>query len=147
MLAEVEFHTGLDDPLAHACKLLRKAVRQGSRVCVATPRPDRLSARLWSQEAREFPAHARPGSAASAWLRSPVWLVEDFHQAPVDDRPAVWVSLGAAPAVSLQGCERLVELVGAAPDEAAAGRARWKHYREHGLTPVKRYDGTGGLPA
>ena len=66
MLAEVEFHTGLDDPLAHACKLLRKAVRQGSRVCVATPRPDRLSARLWSLEAREFPAHARPGSAASA---------------------------------------------------------------------------------
>jgi DNA polymerase III subunit chi len=144
MLAEVEFHTGLDDPLAHACRLLRKAVRQGARVCVATPRPDRLSARLWSFEAEEFLAHARPGAAASAWARSPVWLVEDFAQAPVDGRPAVWVSIAAAPAALLQGCERLVELVGSSPEESAAGRGRWKHYREQGLTPVKRFDGAAG---
>lgn len=149
MITEVEFHTGLDDPLAHACRLLRKAVRQGSRLCVATPRPELLSARLWSLEEREFLAHARPGAAPSAWRRSPVWLVEDFDQALAGQRPEVWVNVAApVPAIqALAGCGRLVELVGASPEATAAGRERWRHYREQGLVPVKRFDGAAGLPA
>lgn len=148
MISEVEFHIGLEDPLEHACRLLRKAVRQGSRVCVATPRPELLSARLWSLEAREFMAHARPGAAESAWQRSPIWLVDEFEQAPAGHRPGVWVNLASpVPALPLLAdCERLVELVGASPEATAAGRQRWRHYREQGLAPVKRFDGAAGLP-
>ncbi len=148
MVAEVEFHTGLGDPFDHACRLLRKALRQGQRVLLATPRHEALSARLWSFEAREFPAHARPGAAAATWARSPVWLVAGFAAAPAaaGERPTVWINLGAEPPEALDGCERLVELVGADTDEAAAGRARWRAYRERGLIPVKRFDGATAEP-
>jgi len=43
-LTEVAFHTGIADPLDYACRLLRKAYRQGARVAVHAPAPllDRL---------------------------------------------------------------------------------------------------------
>ncbi|MEN9627658.1 MAG: putative polymerase chi subunit HolC, partial [Pseudomonadota bacterium] len=37
MPAQVEFHTGVADERAFACRLLRKAYRQGVRVLVRAP--------------------------------------------------------------------------------------------------------------
>ena len=72
-MTEVEFHTGVADPLDFACRLLRKAARQGVRVLVTAPGEtlgalDRL---LWTFEEREFLPHVRvPGApAATAALR------------------------------------------------------------------------------
>ena len=139
---EVEFHTGLAEPLDHATKLLRKALRQSGRVCVATPQFEALARHLWSFEAREFMAHARPGVAAAVWQRSALWLLPDFgHPVEAVARPAVWVNLGAAVPEAYEGCERLIELVAAGPDEADAGRQRWRHYKAQGHTPVVRFDG------
>lgn len=139
---EVEFHTGLAEPLDHATKLLRKALRQGGRVLVATPQLEALARHLWVFEAREFMAHARPGVADAVWRRSALWLLPGFDTA-VDaaPRPAVWVNLGAGPPGALEGCERLIELVASGPDEAEAGRQRWRHYKAQGHTPVVRFDG------
>ena len=36
-LTEVEFHTGVPDRVSFACRLLRKASRQGARVLVTAP--------------------------------------------------------------------------------------------------------------
>ena len=41
-MTEVEFHTGVADPLGFACRLLRKAYRRGARVLVTAP-PERLA--------------------------------------------------------------------------------------------------------
>jgi DNA polymerase-3 subunit chi len=138
---EVEFHTGLAEPLDHAARLLRKALRAGGRVCVASPHWEALSRHLWVAEAREFTAHARPGVAAAVWRRSALWLLPAFD-AGVDAslRPTVWINLGADPPARLDGCERLIELVGQAGDDAAAGRQRWRAYKALGLEPVLRYD-------
>jgi hypothetical protein len=71
MLAEVEFHTGLDDPLAHALPLLRKAFARAPGC--AWPRPGLIGAQhhLWSFEAEEFlPMRARSGRPGMA--RSPL---------------------------------------------------------------------------
>ncbi len=139
---EIEFHTGLAEPLDHAARLLRKALRAGSRVCVASPHWEALSRHLWVSEPREFTAHARPGVAAAVWRRSALWLLPAFD-AGVDasPRPTVWINLGADAPSRLDGCERLIELVGQAADDAAAGRQRWRAYKAQGLEPVVRYDG------
>jgi DNA polymerase-3 subunit chi len=139
---EVEFHTGLAEPLDHASRLLRKAQRSGGRVCVVSPQWEALSRHLWVAEPREFMAHARPGVAASAWRRSALWLLPAFD-AGVDasPRPTVWINLGADAPSRLDGCERLIELVGQAAADAAAGRQRWRAYKAQGLEPVLRYDG------
>lgn len=138
---DVEFHTGLADPLDHAARLLRKAVRLGERVCVATPQFELLSRRLWAEPEREFFAHARPGATRAAWQRSPVWLLPAFDAA-VDAAgwPAVWVNIGSDAAPEDARCTRLLELVAARPDDARAGRERWRTYAARGWRPEKRYD-------
>jgi DNA polymerase IIIc chi subunit len=144
---EVEFHTGLAEPFEHLVRLLRKALRQDSRLCVVSPAVDALSRQLWSFESREFVAHARPGAAAAVWPRSALWLLPSFaHPAPGGTRPPVWVNLGAEAPESLEGCERLIELVAADAEATAAGRQRWKSYLARGHEPVLRFDGANPRP-
>ncbi len=147
---EVEFHTGLAKPLDHATRLVRKALRAGSRVCVASPRWEAMSRHFWSFEAREFVAHARPGVAVAVWRRSPLWIVSDFSDAGAAREaapcPGVWVNLGAGAPGLLDGCERLIELVSQQPDELDGARLRWRAYKEQGLRPVVRFDGRAAVP-
>ena len=144
---EVEFHSHLAEPLEHAVRLLRKALRAGSRVCVASPDWEALSRQLWVFEAREFVAHARPGVAAAVWRRSPLWLLPDFgHAVEGAARPGVWVNLGAPAPDALDGCERLIELVAQQPGEVEAARQRWRGYLAGGHQPVVRFDGRVAVP-
>ena len=139
---EVEFHTGLAEPLDHAARLLRKALRAGGRVCVASPHWEALSRQLWVSEPGEFMAHARPGVSAAAWRRSALWLLPTFDTAfDGSPRPPVWVNLGADEPSRFDGCERLIELVARADEDVAAGRRRWRAYKAQGWEPVLRYDG------
>ncbi len=132
-MTEVEFHTGVAEPLQFACKLLRKAARQGARVQVTAP-PTQLAALdrlLWTFEERDFVPHARvPGASAAVLRRTPIWLA---GQAQGGDAPTVLVNLGAEAPEALDGLSRLIEIVGADAEQAAAGRARWRFYKGLGL--------------
>ena len=134
-MTAVDFHTGLADPLRFACRLLRKALRQGARVQVSAPPDvlDTLDRLLWTFEDKEFLPHVRqPGAPQSLALRTPIWLCE---QALVDGTPPVLVNLGAPAPTDLKGLSRVIELVGASPEEAAQGRARWRDYMAAGCEP------------
>ena len=55
-MIRVEFHTSIADPLDFACRLLRKACRQGVRVQVSAA-PETLTAldrALWTEPERDF---------------------------------------------------------------------------------------------
>jgi DNA polymerase-3 subunit chi len=104
-------------------------------------RPEQLGAldrALWVFEERDFVPHVRmPGAAPAVARRTPIWL------APVQqggDAPPVLVNLGAEPPAELAALQRLIEIVGADADEAAAGRARWRHYKVQGLA-IKHHGG------
>jgi DNA polymerase III subunit chi len=130
----VEFHTGVADPLAFACRLLRKACRQGARVAVTAP-PAVLAAldeRLWTFDAQSFVPHlrwtpARPAQAA----RTPIWLIEGE---PPAASPPVLVNLGAAPVAAAAAFERIIEIVSDDDEDRRAGRARWRAYEAQGLS-------------
>lgn len=137
MSTAVEFHTGVGDEVAYAARLLRKAHAVGARLLVRGPGPrlaqlDRL---LWTQHEREFVPHLRwvGGSAAPPQAaRTPIWLVEgEVPDAP----PPVLVSLGAELPEDLDPFSRVIEVVGDAAEDVAAGRARWRQYLERGLAP------------
>ncbi len=132
-MTEVEFHTGVSDPLQFACRLLRKALRQGARVQV-TALPARLvqlDRALWTFEERDFVPHVRmPGTPDAVARRTPLWLCEVPQ---LRDAPPVLVNLGAELPEPLPPLQRLIEVVGPDADEAAAGRARWRRYKGIGL--------------
>lgn len=141
-MTEVEFHTGVADPVGFACRLLRKAMRQGVRVQVTAPAEvlADLDLSLWTVEERDFVPHGRvPGMASAVAARTPIWLATAVQ---TRDAPRVLVNLGAEmpPQAAV---DRVIEIVSAEPDEAARGRDRWRDYKALGL-PLKHHPAMAG---
>lgn len=144
-MTEVEFHTGVADPTGFACRLLRKACRQGVRVQVTAPQDvlNTLDRALWTQEERDFIPHVRmPGATEAVAARTPIWLTPQARRAGQAGAPRVLVNLGAPAPQDVQALDRLVEIVGAEPDDAAQGRERWRQYKAAGLN-VKHHAASG----
>jgi DNA polymerase III subunit chi len=138
-MTEVTFHTGVGDRLDYTCRLLRKAQRGGTRIAV-TGEPAsliELDRALWSFDPLAFVAHLRLTAGAvatpSQHAATPVWLVERAVDAP---SVPVLLNLGPEVAAGFESFERLIEVVGDAPDERLAARRRWKHYTDRGYTLV-----------
>jgi len=135
---QVDFHTGLADKLAYACRLLRKAQRSGARVVVTGDAAllARLDQLLWTFDPGEFIPHARLRAGerpAPRLARTPLWLAEQPADAGSCD---VLVNLGPAALGDAPLPARTIELVARDDAEVAAGRQRWRAHLAAGCTPV-----------
>lgn len=135
---KLEFHTGLPDKLASACRLLFKAQAADARVAVCGDPStlDRLDTLLWTFEVASFVPHVRCKRGAvpkPGWGRTPIWLVDDAAAAP--DCPTL-VNLGPELAFGWEGFERVIELVGDDAGDVQAGRQRWRACELAGHVPV-----------
>ena len=133
-MTEIAFHFNVPDRLASACRLLRKATRQGARVAVTAPLATLrgLDRALWIFEPEEFVAHAVLPAGAAAPDRlapTPVWLAERPDDVAVHE---VLVNLGDEAPAGFERFARLIEIVGTEEAERAAARSRWKHYAARG---------------
>lgn len=130
----VEFHTGVPDTLAFACRLLRKAYRQGATVLCLAPaaRLDALDRALWTFVERDFVPHVRvPGPADKTLRRTPIWLASGV---PEDGLArAVILNLGIEWPVGAAAPGRVIEVVGMEADEVERGRALWRRYKAAGF--------------
>ena len=141
MTTEVEFHTGIADPIDFVCRLLRKAQRKGARVLVTAPAPllSELDAALWAFDAQDFVPHLRlaappDGDHADLAARTPIWLTEgEAATATLPGAPRLVVNVGAAAPAEPAALERLIEIVGVEAAAAEQGRDRWRGYRAAGL--------------
>ena len=138
-MTEVQFHFNVADRLVYACRLLRKAVRSGTRVAVTAPPATltRLDRALWTFDPQEFLPHllVRAGEPVPPRLRrTPVWLVE---RADLAAQHTVLVYLGEQPAEGFESFSRLIEIVSTDPAEREAARLRWKHYAGRGYAIAK----------
>ncbi|EHR71538.1 DNA polymerase III, chi subunit [Burkholderiales bacterium JOSHI_001] len=133
-MTEVAFHTGVADPLDYACRLLRKAWRQGARA-VVTGAPEqlaRLDVQLWTFDPGEFIPHARlrvGQQPAPELLRTPIWLADAGAAAPA---APVLVNLGPDGPDDIQRYERVIEIVGPDDEPRRAARQRWRQYEAAG---------------
>lgn len=140
-MTEVGFHFNVRDRTGYACRLLRKAVRQGARVVVSAPAATlaALDRELWSFDAVEFIPHVllQGGAALPERLRAtPVCLIEDASGAPHLD---VLLNLGSEPAAGFESFARVIEIVSTDEADRLAGRARWKHYANRGYS-IQRHE-------
>ncbi len=139
-MVRLEFHTDVADPLAYGCRLLRKAYRRRLEVVVSgdPDRLGRLNVLLWTFEQLEFVPHARlrGGERPDPALlgHTPIWLADAAAAWPQAD---VVVNLGEQPVADASRFGRIVEIVGRDADAVLAGRLRWRHYADQGLSPQK----------
>jgi DNA polymerase III subunit chi len=128
---KVEFHSGVAEPLAHTCRLLRKAHAAGARVVVHGPVAllNQLDQALWTFDALSFVPHVRlrAGERPSAQrARTPTWLVDDVTA--VAERE-VLVNLGSEMVEGWEAFARVIEVVAADEPAVQAGRQRWRRYK------------------
>ena len=128
-MTRIDFHTNVGDPLAYACRLARKAYLSGKPLVVLAE-PQRLAAfdeQLWSFQPLEFVPHCMAQSPLAD--DTPVVLTSNLDEAP---HHQVLVNLGAPVPAQFARFERLVEIVGSEGDDLAAGRERYRFYRDRG---------------
>lgn len=137
-MTNVEFHFNAPDKIAYACRLLRKASRQGGRVVVVASAEvlQALDAALWSFTATDFVAHTLATSDATVLAASPVLLLESALEA---SHQQVLLHLGDTVPTGFERFERLIEVVTLEDDDRILARQRWKHYVGRGYA-VQRKD-------
>ncbi len=130
----------MPDRTEYACRLLRKAARQGAKVVVSGPGEvlSGLDRALWSFDPTEFVPHAmlRSNEPVPARLRdTPVWLLENCAEAVHHD---VLLNLGSEAPAGFESFARLIEIVSVDDEgDRAAARARWKYYASRGYMIVR----------
>ena len=140
-MTDIRFHFGVEDRTLYVCRLLRKAVRQGSRVLVRgeDAEMDLLDKALWTFEPQDFLPHQRlrVGRSVPARLRRTlVWLMgEGDHWPPELQCAQVLVHMGQQPADDADSWERMIELVTLEPEDRRQARQRWRAYESRGWAP------------
>jgi DNA polymerase-3 subunit chi len=133
-MTSIDFYTHVADRLEVAAKLVAKAFAQHGSVRVLTPdasTTEQLDRWLWLRPPIAFLPHCRLASALAA--ETPIWI-DHLVEQPGDqrDHACVLINLQAEPPPFFSRFERLVEIVGIDEDDVAAGRARYRFYRERG---------------
>ena len=129
-MTSIDFYTHCADPLRVVVQLAAKAWAQHGNVRVLTPDEDATAALdglMWKWPATGFLPHCRLGNALAP--ETPI-IVDHVgeHRGPA----AVLVNLQAAPPSFFARFERLAEIVGMDEPSIAAGRERWRFYKERG---------------
>jgi DNA polymerase-3 subunit chi len=140
-MTSIDFYTHVADRVAVAAKLVAKAFAQHGSVRVLTPdaaTTEQLDRWLWLNPAIGFLPHCRVASALAS--QTPIWV---DHVAEHPGPAAVLINLDLAPPPFFSRFERLAEIVGAEAADAAAGRERYRYYRERGYELRTHHLGEG----
>ena len=136
-MTQIDFFTNVAQPLRLAAKIVVKAWRSHGRVRVLTPDAETthaLDRLLWTNDPLSFVPHCRMDSKVAP--DTPIWIDERIeHNGPA----AVLVNLHPEPPPFFSRFERLAELVAADDAQMAAGRVRYRYYRERGYE-LRRHD-------
>lgn len=129
-MTSIDFYTHVTDRLEVAGKLVAKAFAQHGSVRVLTPdvaTTEELDRWLWCNPALSFLPHCRVDSTLAG--ETPIWVDHVVqHPGPA----AVLINLAPAPPPFFARFERLAEIVGVGDADTAAGRERYRYYRERG---------------
>ncbi len=129
-MTRIDFYTQARDRLDVVRKLIQKARDNGRCVLVHT-RDDvlarELDAYLWTVPALSFLPHVRCGHASAR--QTPVLIGPDADDLAAPD---VLINLDSESPAFFGRFERLLEVVGQAPEEVAAGRERYRFYKSRG---------------
>jgi DNA polymerase-3 subunit chi len=126
----IDFYTHVDDRLAVAARIVAKAYASHGHVRVLTPdaaATEALDRLLWVNPPLAFLPHCRLDAPVAA--ETPIWVDERLQH---DGPAAVLVNLHPDPPPFFSRFERLAEIIGMDDEARAAGRNRFRFYRDRG---------------
>lgn len=129
-MTRVDFHFNVPDKLGYGCRLVRKVRQAGHRAviyCADGQQLARLDQALWTFAPLSFVAHVPADDRLAA--RTPVLLTDRCCDLPHHE---VLINLGSEPPEFFSRFERLVEVVATDEDDRAAGRTRFRFYKDRG---------------
>jgi DNA polymerase-3 subunit chi len=140
-MTEISFYFNVASRTTYACRLLRRAHRQGTAVAVSGPADalDEIDRELWSFAAAEFLPHSRierAGEVPQALHATTIWLGENPIGAPLH---SALLNLGPLPPPAFETFERLFEVVSLDEVDREAARDRLKTYKRRGY-PIKLHE-------
>ena len=140
-MTEISFYFNVPGRTAYACRLLRRARKQGMALAVTGPAEalQEIDRELWAFSAPEFLAHSwidRVGDVPESLRATTIWLGENPIDAPVH---GALLNLGSAPPPAFETFERMFEVVSIDEADRQAARERWKSYARRGY-PIKRHE-------
>ena len=129
-MTRVDFHFNVADKIDYGCRLIRKVRKAGQKAVVFCD--DEASLRrcdeaLWTFSALEFIPHVMGSDPLAD--RTPVLLTSRVADLPHHE---VLVNLGSSLPQFFTRFERLVEVVGAEPEDRAQARQRYRYYKDRG---------------
>jgi DNA polymerase-3 subunit chi len=136
-MTRIDFHLNVADKIDYACRVVRRIRKAGQRAVVFCEDESRLrkfDGALWSFSPLDFIPHLRDSDPLAA--RTPVLLTTTVAELPHHE---VLVNLGASLPPFFTRFERLVELVGAEPEDLAQARQRYRHYKDRGY-PLETHE-------
>lgn len=146
-MTQVDFHFNAPDKLPYVCRLLRKASGQGHRVGVLADQDTShlLNQLLWNLNASDFVTHCLLADSPSLLEHSSVIFAANWEDLIALEQLDVFLNLNDLPPPSLDGIERLIEVVGPEERDKSSARLRWKHYSQLGFQ-INRFDLTSAKP-
>ncbi len=131
-MTSIDFYFNADDRLQVACRLAGKALSQKKRMLVYAPDSElatRIDRLLWTWPQLGFVPHCPAHDALAPDTPVLIGGEEAWESAAGCD---VLLNLGAGCPPNFERFERLLEVVGAADEERAAGRERYRFYLDRG---------------
>lgn len=116
-----------------ACRLAEKAVDRSHEVLINTESDQdcaRLDELLWTFSQGSFLPHRRLGSSQKESRGEPVLLGAGIE--PEDGSWDLLINLAPDVPEFFSRFERVAEVIGAEPENKAAGRERFRYYRDRG---------------
>jgi len=140
-MTEISFYFNVPSRAAYACRLLRRARKEGMALTVTGPADalQEIDRELWAFSATEFLAHSwidRAADVPEALRATTIWLGENAIDAPLH---GALLNLGSAPPPAFETFERMFEIVSLEDADRQAARERWKSYARRGY-PIKRHE-------
>jgi DNA polymerase-3 subunit chi len=129
-MTRVDFHFNVADKIDYGCRLIRKVRKAGQKAVVFCDDEARLrqfDEALWTFAPLDFIPHLMGSDPLAD--RTPVLLTSRPADLPHHE---VLVNLGSTLPQFFTRFERLVEVVGADPEDRNQARQRYRYYKDRG---------------
>lgn len=136
-MTQIAFHFNAPDKLHYACRVARKAQRQGQRLVITGPAATLavLDEMLWNLTPQDFIAHCSASASPELLQASPILLTPDARQTPTHRQ--VLLHVGDSLPAGFEQFERLIEVVSTDEHDRQLARARWRSYQQQGHSIVR----------